>query len=226
MKSNLPGAALATCLVAGCGANGPGPSVPTQPSAPSGTAFECTQVVGFSQTNEWYAGGFEGVVDDSRWQLLWRSGANIDSWIDPVFEGWSQPIVSPCTRGATTPDRVVLTSSGVFQSEPAWWAAQIQAVVATMRAKDPRMRQILLQPVVGGPGHAECRFEADVVRASFNHPAINRAIAMVAAAVGADASPEVRSCAEYRDGLGHLAREAHRPMGESIGGFYAAFDAR
>jgi len=79
---------------------------------------------------------------------------------------------------------------------------------------------------VGGPGHAECTFSGQLVRASSNHPVIDRAIAMVAAGdAAAGASPEVRTCADYRDSLGHLAGNAQQPIGESIGRFYSLRDA-
>jgi hypothetical protein len=218
-RIRLSGAAIAACLTAGCRGSGS----PVAPGTP--TSFECSQVIGFSQTAEWYTGGFESAVDGGRWQLLWRSGANIDFWADPDYEGWSQPIVSPCASGSASPDRVVLTISGNLQSDPGWWANQIRAVVATLRDKYPRARQILLQPVVGGPGHAECMFQSQLVRASSNHPVIDQAIALVAADdVAAGASPEVRSCGDYRDSVGHLATEAHQSIGQSIGRFYAALD--
>ncbi len=228
VRRSLAGVLIAACLAAAACGGSSGEGAARSPAAPENpAAYECSQVIGFSQTSEWYSGGFEAALDGARWQLLWRAGSNIDFWANPGFEGWSQPLVSPCASGSASPDRVVLTISGNFQGDPGWWAAQIRAVAATIRTKYPRVRQILLQPVVGGPGHSECTFAGQLVRASFNHPVIDQAIAMVASGdLAAGASPEVRSCADYRDSLGHLAREAQPPIGQSIGRFYAVLDAR
>ena len=58
-------------------------------------------------------------------------------------------------------------------------------------------------------------------------PAIDAAIAEV---VGdspdlvAGASPEVRTCGDYEDDVGHLVEPARSPIGDAIGQFYDAGD--
>ncbi|MGQ0669846.1 MAG: hypothetical protein ACT4PO_09280, partial [Actinomycetota bacterium] len=90
-----------------------------------------------------------------------------------------------------------------------------------IRTKVPGLEQIVLQPVVGGPGGAECEVGGETVRASFNHPFIDEAIARVVGGdVVAGASPEVRTCSDYRDSTGHLENDARGPIGLSIGNFY------
>ncbi len=62
------------------------------------------------------------------------------------------------------------------------------------------------------------------MRASVNHPIIDEAIGIVVADVAgveSGASPEVRSCADYRDDLGHLTETAVGPIGEEIAEFYS-----
>lgn len=190
------------------------------------TAFQCTKVVGFSQTNQWFTAGFENFVENNRRQLLWRSSSNIDLWADPNFAGWSEPLVSPCAQASTNPDRVVLTISGNRNSDPNWWADQIRAVIGVIRAKYPAVRQIVLQPVVGGPNHSVCMFEGQAIRASENHPVIDQGIAKVLGGdVFAGISPEVRTCADYRDQLGHLQAAGNQVAGETIGRYYASLNS-
>jgi hypothetical protein len=193
--------------------------------AAGGGDFTCTEVIGFSQTAQWYldAPDFEDVVGTAGWQLLWRTGAAIDLWADPNFSGWSAPIESPCADGSDAPDRVVLTiSKQVFEDDVTVWTQDILAAVQTVGDKYPDVEQIVLQPVVGGPGHATCIHNGDPVRASVNHPVIDAAIAK---AVGGDVvagfSPEVRTCDDYQDAIGHLGREARGPIGRTIAEFYA-----
>jgi hypothetical protein len=105
-------------------------------------------------------------------------------------------------------------------------ATDIRNVVATIRLKYPSVRQIYLQPVVGGPGGGICNFggnPADPVRASSNHPFIDQAIAqVVGGTVITGPSPTVRSCSDYADDIGHLVDPAKVPIGQTIGSFYAA----
>ncbi len=187
--------------------------------------FTCTQVIGFSQTNQWYSSGqFESRVDNSRWELLWNGGAGIEQWRNPNYVGWNNAPVSPCAQGSRNPDRVVLTISGNFQADPNVWVSNIQATLANIRARYPAVRQIILQPVVGGPNHNLCYYQSQVVRASFNHPGIDEAISrMIGGDVVAGASPEVRTCGDYSDATGHLIPAARGPIGATLGDFYAAF---
>lgn len=98
-------------------------------------AFTCTQVIGFSQTNDWFSRGFESFVDDDAWQELWRIGAAIDLWADPNYVGWSEPIVSPCATNSGSPDRVLLTISGNLNDDASWWAGNISVVISNIQIK-------------------------------------------------------------------------------------------
>ncbi len=211
------------CSSPGCSG---GDSPLTGPGASNEPAFVCTEVIGFSQTAQWYKAGFESGVQDATWQLLWHGGASIDRWADPAYDGWfpARPGTerySACANGAANPDRVVLTISGNFNADPAWWADQMNVVISLIRARYPGVRRILLQPVVGGPGHATCGRAGTGVRASVNHPVIDAAIRRV---VGRDvvtgADPLVRSCDDYSDATGHLTSAAAGPIGAEIARFY------
>jgi hypothetical protein len=64
------------------------------------------------------------------------------------------------------------------------------------------------------------------VRASFNHPYIDQAVALVASEytnneVITGMSPEVDSCTDYVDSKGHLTDDAGPRIGEKIGKFYS-----
>ncbi|MEM9190384.1 MAG: hypothetical protein AAGF12_14460 [Myxococcota bacterium] len=191
---------------------------------PPGGSFTCTQVIGYSQVGEsrggWFTtgGAFESVVDDDRWQLLWNGGAGVDQWQNSGYVGWTRSVISPCATASGAPDRVLLSVSGPYGDDEMAWATAIQATIAQIRAKLPSVRQIVLQPVVGGPMHQGCMQGCGLVRASWQHAHIDAAIARV---VGGDVvagfSPEVRTCADYRDGLGHLTSAGAEAAGRTIG---------
>lgn len=207
--------------------------------------FACTQVIGYSQvgTNQgphrgWYvagAGVFESIAGGERWQLLWRGGAGVDQWQNPDYDGWQREIVSPCAAGAETPDRVLLSVSGPFGKDEGAWAEAIEATLRTIRQKIPSARQIILQPVVGGPGDEPCSCtercgDRAQVRASWQHRHIRKAIERVVeehasqpngVEVVAGFSPQVRDCTDYYDGLGHLTPEAAEDVARRIAEYYA-----
>jgi hypothetical protein len=199
-------------------------------------AFACSQVIGFSQTGQWYTGesntdlaGFQAIVNNDRWQVLFRGGAGVEEWSDPNFVGWDVPLLAPCVDSADKPDRVILTISGDIGNvvnDPQVWADEIDRAITTITLKYDSVRQVLLQPVVGGPNDSLCTFDNQEVRASVNHPVIDQAIERVVAnhsvgiAVAAGFSPTVADCSDYRDTLGHLTEMASDAVGRKIGLFY------
>lgn len=195
------------------------------------TSFTCTQVIGFSQTSNWYGGNnslFEShaSIDGSRWQLLWHGGAGVENWADSDYEGWDPQVpatqlVSSCGASSDSPDRVVLTiSSNIYDvdSTVTEWADEISNAVAVIEAKAPDVQQIVLQPVVGGTEAQACD-----TRASANHPLIAQAVAEVADGVKvfAGPSPVVLSCDEFSDTKGHIAQDAREALALRIADCYA-----
>jgi len=191
------------------------------------TSFTCTEIVGFSQTMQWYFGGpFTDYAGPGRWQLRWAGGAAIDSWADPSFSGWSpQYRATSCTQGSESPDRVLLNiAGGDYISDVSWWRQQISAAITNIRSKYPNERQIILQSVVSGPGDGLCFFSGTTVRDTYNTPYIHSAIgSLVAAEVVSGMAPAVRSCGDYADWVGHLTDDAKGPIGVAIGQYYAQF---
>jgi hypothetical protein len=183
--------------------------------------YACNLVIGYSQVAQWYP-SFETVVDDSRWELLWQGGAGVDRWSNPDYEGWSQPIRSPCRVRSGDPERVVLSISGPYGDDVDQWTRKIQETIQVIRAKYKHVQQIVLQPVVGGPGTS---------RAARQHPFIVQAIRRVVEAdssgtVRAGPSPQVSSSDGFRDALGHLTTDAASVVGKQIGAHYRQLDAR
>ncbi len=203
--------------------------------------FTCTELIGFSQTLMWEeTTDFQQRVDDAHWQVRFRSGGDIDVWGDPTSDAWNAPVrttcqnagqialCSPCAQGSSSPDRVVLTiTSHGYDSDVAMWETRIRTAIATIRQEHRQVRQIVLQPVVGGPNGAVCPTPANRqgVRASFNHPYIDQAIAIVvrdSPDLAAGISPEVQSCSNYSDDVGHLTTAGRAFVGQAVGQYYGA----
>ena len=219
------------------------------PLAAQDTRYVCTEFIGYSQAwntsfGAWgpyaaqtmVAGGVDRV--QSRWQ---NAGAAF-RWAGLSYDGWnavgSNPAIALPSHPCATqpPDRLILDithneylTAVRFGDPVAFMETTIRNFVATAKARKPSAaNNIVLQPVIGGPGHAlTCPIatapELGVVRASFNHPVIWAAILRVASdtlgvTVGYD--PHVRTCADYADWEGHLVGSASQPIGQTIGTYY------
>lgn len=205
-----------------CPSDTPAPT-PTTPT-PGGGMYQCTCVIGYSQVQQWYNAGFENIVDNARWQLLWNGGAGVDQWQNPSYSGWNSAVQSSCASGANSPDRVVLSISGPYGEDESAWASAIEGTITNIRNKYPGAASIVLMPVVGGPGHQDCTNGGQLVRASWQHRYIDAAIAMVVGGdVVAGASPEVGDCSHYSDSLGHLTSQGAQAAAQQIGTFYLTF---
>jgi hypothetical protein len=172
-------------------------------------------------------------VNDSVYQLMWMNGAAVRYWADPNDGVWSSNFLdSRCDASSNTPDRVIMdVTEDFFINDPsnggvARVAQDIRSVIATLRSKYASLRQIYLQPVVGGPGGSTCNVGGNPVRASVNHPYITQAIDQVLSegSGGFDVrrGPITRlgTCGGYADDIGHLANPG--PIGQSIGNYYVS----
>src|SRR5438094_7358878 len=191
------------------------PDLSVGPAMAQQVSYTCTEVIGFSQTDQWYEGGFRpSIPNPGNWQLRWFSGGSIDQWAAGGgnyqaggFPGWyPQYLVTHCAQNSGSPDRVVLQVSGDFHNDPNWWAQQTALAIANIRTYAPNERQISLIPVVGGPNGGLCYDSSGtVVRASYNFPYINQGLQMdVGKEVVLGPKPTVQNCADYADNTGHL----------------------
>ncbi len=176
--------------------------------------FACTEVLGFSQSWEWFTGKslaeHRGDVNVpaqaflSTWQGRFEFGSAVELWSDPGFKGWEGTYLSPQMCAGEAVDRIIFNVSGASRDVQKW-VQDIDQVLEVLRKKYPALRRIVLQPVVGAdPG------QCGDVRAAQNHPLIASAISSVAASsrhprVIAGPTPTVADCDHFTDLLGHLS---------------------
>jgi hypothetical protein len=191
-----------------------------RPEDRGATTFTCTQVLGFSQTRNWFR-AFQADLGDSRYQLLQSTNGGL-KWQDPNFAGWDYPLISPCSQNSRDPDRIIDNISWRRDvTDVSFYVREIRDEVATLRDLFPEA-DIVLQAVIGGPNDSTC----SGVHTAIVHPAVETAIAQVVAAdpgllapVGPEA-PEVARCSYFRDDIGHLIDQQKDPMGRFIASFY------
>ncbi|NEZ03927.1 hypothetical protein G4Y73_07155 [Wenzhouxiangella sp. XN201] len=199
-------------------------------------SFSCTQVLGFSQSLEWYGGlsladfmtgdgpprspSLEAGVFLPTWQGSFYVGASVEKWADPEFPAWSEnhgtthEKAAHCDREQV--DRVVFNVSGAARPADEW-ATAIETVADLIRNHFPAVRQIVMQPVVGA-AVGECQ----EVLAARNHPDIAEGIRRVAerSMVEAGPEPKVKSCDQFRDELGHLTKVGARNVRNKLENHY------
>ena len=201
--------------------------------AGAASSFSCTEVLGFSQSMEWF-GGFSlaatrgGVpvlqsgVFLPAWQGRFQFGAAVELWRDADYEGWEGRFRNPSRCDRATVDRVLFNVSGAARDLEAW-VDDVAAVVEVIRDKYPLARQVVLQPVVGAQPQ-----ECQEVRAAQNHPTIVEAIDRVALAsdgsIVAGLAPKVTDCGQFSDRLGHLSAAGALSVKESLVEYYSRGD--
>jgi hypothetical protein len=182
------------------------------PGAPP--AGSCTEVVGFSQTREWFI-GFQGPAGDTVHQGRTQNGAEIQFWANPTYYGWTSPVLSACSVGSSAPSAVLFNISGHYGDDVEAWAQGIRNALVVAHARYPGV-DIALMPVVGG---ADCYVNGVQVRASYQHPYISEAIDIVAAE-DPYAYPghreTVDTCSMFRDEKGHFTQPGAQDTGRDI----------
>ena len=189
--------------------------------------WACTQIIGFSQTSEWFKRGHAQRYlpgGDPGWELLKRGGAGVEKWADPDYGGWRNPIYSGCGE----PTRILLTiSSNTLGTDRQGYIEAIEQALITIQDKRPRAEEIILQSVVGRS--RICLYKGEAVRATVQWSTINKAINRVmkrknwpgGITITRGMRPEVSSCTHFRDSKGHLNHPGARSIARKIGRFYS-----
>ena len=204
----------------GVGTGGAG----TGGSTSGGPQFECNQVVGLTVTSEWYLAGFETYVDDAHWQLKWQAHSYVADWANPAGEPWNAEIVSPCTQGSTSPDRIVFTVLSWDVMPQQQWEDLINSALDTFQAKYPDVARFDLMTIIRGPGNQKCG--DPTASETVQIPAeLDAAIAAVAADSGGlvYATPkfEAPDCATF-DGAGpHMLAPGVNAVATTVGEYFA-----
>jgi rhamnogalacturonyl hydrolase YesR len=157
--------------------NNPANAAAPKAASPTPSAYACTEVIGVSVTGDWFNAGFEdGPVDNSRWQVRWKSHAFIEGWADPKNELWSLPPQSPCAARSNDPDHVIFTGVNWQYKTQDEWQQKYIAVVETLKARYPGLKRIDLLTMLRGPQNKSCGSTMTVVE-----PFIDAALASVVA---------------------------------------------
>ncbi len=178
---------------------------PSDAGSPPSIAYTCTMMIGIQATEEWYDHGFESMVDNSKWELVWVHSGFVELWANPSDPVWSTQITSPCAQNASKPDRVIFLALNFDYDTPAQWNPVVAAAVANIEAKYPSAKRIELRSFIRAPGNQACP-QAPAPRSTIT-PAEDEALALAAAAdptrVFVAPKFEAKTCGEYSSNPPH-----------------------
>jgi len=170
--------------------------------------FTCNQVTGGKLTEEWFAAGFENVVDNARWQVKWREDAYVEQWADLQSSFWSAQIDSACTNSTSAPDRLVFGTVSFKYKTQAEWRTGITQAVNNFKSTWPSVRRIDLVTQIRGPNNMLCPTAPTAGETIAVPPEQDAAMADVAAAfpgfVFVGPTVEAHACSEFQGGGPHL----------------------
>ena len=168
----------------------------------------CNQVTGGKLTEEWFAAGFENVVDNARWQVKWREDAYVEVWADLQSSFWTAQIDSVCASNTSAPDRLVFGTVSFKYKTQAEWRTGITQAVNNFKSKWPSVRRIDLVTQIRGPNNMLCPTPPTAGETIAVPPEQDAAMADVAAAfpgfVFVGPKVEAHACSEFQGGGPHL----------------------
>jgi hypothetical protein len=177
-----------------------------------------TELLGFSQTYQWYTGqSFSWPIADPTFAVQQRFlstyavlptcqarfgfGGDLSRWKDEAYTGYEGHVVHAIQKDRREVTRLIFQVSGEPRS-PEVWGYDILVVIKILLKKYPNLRELYLQPVIGGQD------PQSKVRAVTNHPFITAAIKSVVnktpdglLRVGAVATLDD---SDFSDAIGHL----------------------
>jgi len=175
------------------------------------------EIIGFSQSYEWYTGCslvdladkdkqvvLNGAAVPENWGGRFTFGASIEKWKDQPFAGWRGTYCSERLIKEGQGKVVVFNISGESRTKEEW-TRDIADVAKIIRSKYAEVMRIYFQPVVG------TQVVDPKYRASRNHPVICDAISAAVRQLGPPFAvgfiPKLRDSQGYSDPIGHLSPE-------------------
>ena len=186
--------------------------------------YKCNMIVGGKLSTEWYAAGFENIVDDSRWQVIGKSEAYTNVWADPTNAYWSTAPTSPCTDSSDNPDRIIFIAFNWVYTNVIQFQFDLESIVANIQAKYSNVKRIDLMTMIRSPNNQTCGHPTGQ---DWVQPFVDEAIANVVAAphtVQLTVAPKfyVPDCSAFDPKTTpHFTAAGNTAMAQIIGSYYA-----
>ena len=209
------GGAIGTGGASDAGADGP----------PSAKSFTCNTVLGIDSTSEWYTGGFENQVTDSKWQLIYNHPGYVEDWGIATDAVYSKAPTSPCAANSDNPDRVILNvfadPSGSLTTSAAL-VTGLSKAVDTLKSKYSRLKRLDLLTMSRGPNNQQCFSSSNTVVAAYVDDAIAKVVTAYPGMVTASPKFYVTACSDFDStNPPHLSTTGKTNVAKVYGDYYS-----
>ena len=193
--------------------------------APSAKSFTCNTVLGIDSTSEWYTGGFENEVVDSKWQLIYNHPGYVEDWESASDAVYSKAPTSPCSANSDNPDRVILNvftdPSGSLTTSAAL-VTGLSKAVDTIKSKYSRLKRLDLLTMSRGPNNQQCFNSSNTVVAAYVDDAISKVVTAYPGLVTASPKFYVTDCSDFdSSNPPHLSTAGKTNMAKVYGDYYS-----
>ena len=192
------------------------------PDMPDTQAYTCTLMFGINATQEWWAQGFETMVDNAKWELTKVHSGFIELWADPNNGIWKTGITSNCAQNADKPDRIIFVALNFDFTTLEQWLPPMKATAENLRMKYPSAKRIELGTFVRAPKNMPCP-QAPPKRSTIQ-PAEDQAIEMVVASDPTifKAAPkfEAKNCNEFSGNPPHPSAAGGKAWAAQAAAYY------
>ena len=188
-------------------------------------SYTCNTVLGIDSTSEWYTGGFETYVTDSKWQLIYNHPGYVEDWESPTDAVYSKAPTSPCTANSDNPDRVILNvfadTSGSLTTSAAM-VTGLSKAVDTIKSKYSRLKRLDLLTMSRGPNDQQCFSSSNTIVASYVDDAIAKVVTAYPGLVVASPKFYVTNCSDFdSSNPPHLSTAGKTNMAKVYGDYYS-----
>jgi hypothetical protein len=185
--------------------------------------FSCSEVVGGKLVGEFFAAGFETLVDSPRWQARWKEYAEVQEWAKPSSDFWNAPIESACSNASNAPERVLFMIFSWSLKTQADWTKNIKQTVDNFKTKFPSIRRLDLMTQVVAPGNQQCPTPPAAGETIVVSPELQASLTETAAAypgyVYLAPRFEARTCADLQGGGPHLNTQGNTAVAAKIAAY-------
>jgi hypothetical protein len=190
--------------------------------ADSESLYTCTHLIGINATQEWFGAGFEGMVENGKWQMVRVHSGFVDLWANANNGFWNTAPTSACATNSKTPDRIIFIGLRFEWTDKAQWVQALTSVVKNLKDKYPGVKRIELGSFVRGPGNKPCG-NAPAYRSTI-HPSQDQAIDEVVATdpklLRASPHFEVTACSDFSGNPPHFAGNGGKNVAKVVGDYY------
>jgi hypothetical protein len=186
------------------------------------TKFTCNTVLGIDTTSEWFLGGFEDIVGNDNWQIIYHHPGYVEDWVDTKDAVWTTAAASACTMNSDNPDRVIFNAVSWTMTTSEAWVTGLTAVVENLKKKYSNLKRVDLLTLMRAPNNTPCVSTNTMsIVPAYVDDAIGKVVAAYPGFVTASPKFVAPNCNVFKSGGPHFTDAAKPAIAKIYGDSYA-----